>query len=130
MKASAIILLLTLAIQPARGAEGTVNTNAPASAAWLARTPAVQILDVRTKEEFATGHIAKARLIPWTDTDFRTRAVKELDPEKPVLVYCHSGGRSAEAAAELVKLGFKEVRNLEGGILGWQQAANPVTKPK
>jgi rhodanese-related sulfurtransferase len=98
--------------------------------AWLKVTPAVQILDVRTKEEYAKGYIEKCRLIPCSDKDFKTRAAKELDPEKPVLVYCHSGGRSADAAVELVKLGFKDVRNLEGGIVEWRKAANPVVKPK
>jgi rhodanese-related sulfurtransferase len=51
--------------------------------------------------------------------NFATRAAKELDPGKPLLVYCRSGRRSAEAAAALVKLGFADVRNLEGGILAW-----------
>ena len=64
-------------------------------------------------------------LIPWTDKDFATRAAKELDPGKPVLVYCRSGRRSAEAAAALAKLGFTDVRNLEGGILAWEKAEQP-----
>ena len=95
---------------------------------WLAATPKAQVLDVRTKAEFAGGHLAKAILIPWTDKDFTVRATKELDPRKPVLVYCLSGGRSAEAAAALVKLGFTEVRNLAGGIAAWQQAGNSIDK--
>ena len=104
-------------------------TVSPAQAdTWLAATPKAQVLDVRTKEEFAGGHLAKAILIPWTDKDFSVRAAKELDPAKPVLVYCLSGGRSAEAAAALVKLGFTEVRNLAGGIAAWQQAGKPIEK--
>ena len=95
---------------------------------WLAATPKAQVLDVRTKAEFAGGHLAKAILIPWTDKDFAVRAAKELDPAKPVLVYCLSGGRSAKAAAALVKLGFTEVRNLAGGIAAWQQAGKPIDK--
>ena len=95
---------------------------------WLAATPTAQVLDVRTKEEFAEGHLAKAILIPWTDKDFAVRAAKELDPRKPVLVYCRGGGRSAEAAAALVKLGFTEVRDLTGGIVAWQQAGKPIGK--
>ena len=95
---------------------------------WLSATPKAQVLDVRTKEEFAEGHLAKATLIPWTDKDFSIRAAKELDPRKPVLVYCLSGGRSAEAAAALVKLGFTDVRNLAGGIGAWQQVGKPIVK--
>ena len=101
-----------------------------AAAVWLEKTPAVQILDVRTKEEFATGHLAKALLIPWTDKDFKTRAAKELDPKKPVFVYCRSGRRSAEAAAALAELGFTTIQNLEGGIIAWQKAGKPITKPE
>jgi rhodanese-related sulfurtransferase len=102
----------------------------PAQAAtWLTATPKAQILDVRTKEEFSEGHLAKAALIPWTDKDFTDRAAKELNPRKPVLVYCRSGRRSTEAAAALVKLGFSEVHNLAGGIVAWQKAGMPVNKP-
>ena len=111
-------------------AEEPANAKPAAAAAWLTANPAAQVLDVRTKEEFAGGHLAKATLIPWTDDDFAARAAKELDPAKPVLVYCHSGGRSAKAAAKLAKLGFKDVRNLEGGILEWQKAGQPTIKPE
>ena len=97
-------------------------TVTPAQAeTWLTATPTAQVLDVRTKEEFSTGHLTKATLIPWTDKNFTERAVKELDPRKPVLVYCQGGVRSAKAAAALVKLGFTDVRDLAGGMLAWQQ---------
>lgn len=101
-----------------------------AAAAWLAKAPAAQVLDVRTKEEFATGHLAKAVLIPWTDKDFTERAAKELDRGKPVLVYCRSGRRSSAAAKALAKLGFADIRNLDGGILAWQKAGKSITKPE
>ncbi|MEY3896831.1 MAG: hypothetical protein RLZZ214_2351 [Verrucomicrobiota bacterium] len=129
-------LMKTLVITIAMFAAGIIaapavepSTVTPAAAAaWLAATPAARILDVRTKEEFATGHLAKAVLIPWTDKDFATRAAKELDPGKPLLVYCRSGRRSAEAAAALAKLGFTDVRNVEGGILAWEKAKLPIGK--
>ena len=103
------------------GAE-PVKVTPEAAATWLGKSPAVQVLDVRTKEEFATGHLAKAELIPWTDKDFTERVAKELDSAKPVLVYCRSGRRSAAAAKVLAKLGFADIRNLDGGILAWQKA--------
>lgn len=107
-----------------------VSITPEAAAAWLAKTPSVQVLDVRTKEEFATGHLAGAVLIPWTDADFAARAAKELAKEKPVLVYCRSGRRSSAAAQALAKLGFAEIRNLDGGIIAWQKDGKPVTKPE
>ncbi|MEI6178833.1 MAG: rhodanese-like domain-containing protein [Verrucomicrobiota bacterium] len=114
-------IVMVSAVEPATVSPAQADT-------WLAATPKAQVLDVRTKEEFAGGHLAKAILIPWTDKDFTVRAAKELDPRKPVLVYCLSGGRSAEAAAALVKLGFTEVRNLAGGIAAWQQTGKPIDK--
>ena len=130
MKSLAIaIAIFAAAIITVSAAEPAVAKPA-AAATWLAATPAAQVLDVRTKEEFAAGHLAKAVLIPWTDKDFATRAAKELDPGKPLLVYCRSGRRSAEAAAALVKLGFTDVRNVEGGILAWEKAKLPIVKPE
>lgn len=114
-------IVMVSAAEPATASPAQADT-------WLAATPKAQVLDVRTKEEFAGGHLAKAILIPWTDKDFTVRAAKELDPRKPVLVYCLSGGRSAEAAAALVKLGFTEVRNLAGGIAAWQRTGKPIDK--
>ena len=130
MKTLAIAFAMFAAAIIAASAAEPVTVTPAAAATWLAATPAAQILDVRTKEEFATGHLAKAVLIPWTDKDFATRAAKELDPGKPLLVYCRSGRRSAEAAAALVKLGFTDVRNVEGGILAWEKAKLPIVKPE
>ena len=112
----------------AASAAEPINVTPAAAATWLAATPTARILDVRTKEEFADGHLAKAILIPWTDKDFKDRAAKELDPAKPLLVYCGIGRRSAEAAAALAKLGFTDVRNVEGGIIAWEKAGKPITK--
>jgi rhodanese-related sulfurtransferase len=54
--------------------------------------------------------------------------VGELDPKKPVLIYCASGRRSAAAAAFLKEKGFTKVVDLAGGIGAWQQAGMPVTR--
>lgn len=97
--------------------------------AWLAKTPTAQVLDVRSHEEFATGHLAKAIVIPWGDQDFSERVAKEIDVKKPLFVYCRSGRRSTEAAAALAKLGFTEMRQLAGGILAWKAAGKPIIKP-
>ena len=59
--------------------------------------------------------------------DFQNQ-LKTLDPEKPVLVYCRSGGRSGNAATMLGEMGFKKVVDLQGGITAWQAAGEPVQK--
>ena len=76
------------------------------------------IIDARTEEEFAEGHIKNAILIP--EYEIANRAEKELpDKEQLILVYCRSGRRSKIASEELVKLGYTNVKEF-GGIMDWQ----------
>ena len=75
------------------------------------------IIDARTTEEFAEGHIENAILIP--EYEIAQRAEKELpDKEQLILVYCRSGRRSKIASEELVKLGYTNVKEF-GGIIDW-----------
>ncbi len=75
------------------------------------------IIDARTEEEFAEGHIENAILIP--EYEIKDRAEKELpDKEQLILVYCRSGRRSKIASEELVKLGYNNVKEF-GGIIDW-----------
>ena len=75
------------------------------------------IIDARTEEEFAEGHIENAILIP--EYEIASRAEKELpDKEQLILVYCRSGRRSKIASEELVKLGYTNVKEF-GGIIDW-----------
>ena len=80
----------------------------------------VQLVDVRTKEEFTDSHLKGAQNICVTDDDFDEK-VKTLDKSKPVYVYCKKGGRSANAAKKLKKMGFSKVYDMEGGILLWEE---------
>lgn len=76
------------------------------------------ILDVRTEEEYAEGHIKNAVLIP--DYEIAERAEKELtDKNQLILVYCRSGRRSKIASDILVSLGYTNVVEF-GGIIDWQ----------
>lgn len=89
----------------------------------------IQILDVRTEEEWNEGHIQGAKRVQFPAEDFVEKATKALDPEKPVLVYCRSGGRSAKAAKQLRDAGFKDVRDLAGGVVAWEKDGQPLVKP-
>lgn len=91
------------------------------------KQPNVQLLDVRTPEEFSEGHLENAINIDVTAADFDAK-VASLDKEKPVMVYCKSGGRSAKASARLKELGFKTISDLEGGITNWKSDNKPVVK--
>lgn len=81
----------------------------------------VQVVDVRTESEYAEGHIEKATNIDVLQANFQDK-VASLDKDKPIMVYCKVGGRSAKAAGILKEMGFKDVTDLEGGYTAWKEA--------
>src|SRR5437899_6117949 len=85
------------------------------------------ILDVRTPEEFAAGHIAGAKNIDINTPDFEKK-ITELDKSKTYLVHCAAGGRSARACNKMSKLDFTNCYNLVGGMHAWERAGKPVEK--
>lgn len=85
-------------------------------------TEEVQLLDVRTPEEFNQGHLADAMLANWNEKDEFIRRIEAMDKDKPVYIYCLSGKRSAAAADLLREKGFSQVTELEGGVNAWKQA--------
>ena len=88
----------------------------------------IQLLDLRTEEEWNEGHIDGAVRVDFLGKGFAEKVVKAADPNKPVLIYCRSGGRSGRASKVMEKLGFKEIRDIEGGITAWQKASKKVVK--
>lgn len=78
----------------------------------------VQLVDVRTPEEYAQGYIGNAVNIDVLNDNFATEILK-IDKTKPVYIYCRSGSRSASAAQQMQKLGFQEVYDLKGGYMAW-----------
>ena len=80
----------------------------------------VQLVDVRTPEEFLAGHIDKAKNINFNDPNFKQTIATSLNKNKPVAIYCRSGRRSAAALIILKEMGFKDIYDLEGGFLNWQ----------
>lgn len=84
------------------------------------------ILDVRTSEEFAEGHLEGAVMLDFYQDDFADQ-LAELDPNVPYLLYCRSGSRSGQTAAMMSELGFTDVADIDGGILAWTGAGLPTT---
>jgi rhodanese-related sulfurtransferase len=89
--------------------------------------PDFVIMDVRTPAEYAEGHLANAVNIDFDADDFEDR-IKELDRGNTYVVYCRSGVRSAGARDAMQELGFNEVYNVLGGIIGWTDTGFPVVK--
>lgn len=77
------------------------------------------LIDVRTPEEFGSGHLPGALNININGFDFHEQ-MEELDPKKEYFVYCRSGARSATACRYMQSKGFTNVHNLVGGILAWR----------
>lgn len=94
--------------------------------AALAATPGTVVLDVRTPEEFTTGHLAGARNMDFRAANFSTR-VAALDHGTTYAVYCHSGNRSGQALQVMTDAGFTHVADLIGGITAWSTAGKTVT---
>jgi len=85
------------------------------------------LLDVRTPEEYGTGHIAGARLVDFHSPDFQAR-VAALPRKASILLYCRSGNRSGQALRMMQDMGFIDVRHLAGGINGWQAEGRPMVR--
>ena len=78
------------------------------------------VLDVRTQEEFDSGHIPGAQVLDIQQPQQFIDGLSKLNPETHYFVYCRSGARSDKACKILTQSGFKYVYNLLGGILEWQ----------
>ena len=91
----------------------TVPALAPQAAAALLANGHATVLDVRTPEEFATGHLQGAKNLNFRAPDFAQQLAK-LNPQGTYLVYCASGNRSGQAVAQMRKKGFKKATNVGG----------------
>lgn len=87
----------------------------------------IQLVDVRTPNEYRQGHLKESQLIDFMQPDFAEK-VALLDRDKPIVVYCAVGGRSHQSTQELLKMGFKEIYDLKRGIKGWTAEGLPIEK--
>ena len=87
----------------------------------------IQLVDVRTPEEYKEGYIKNAKNINFKDDDFIDQMSK-LDKDKPVYVYCMVGGRSGQSAAQLKEAGFKKVYDFKGGFKQWKAEGKKISQ--
>jgi len=129
MKISSIFfLLLSFTILSCNGqtSKNITDIDPKTFSEKITATPNAQIIDVRTPQEFASGHIDNAVNIDWLGDNFVANAEK-LDKTKPVFVYCKTSNRSPQAAKKLEELGFTTIYNMQGGLLKWD--AEGFSKP-
>lgn len=120
MKYSSIIFVFITFI----ACQNNISTNtiysiSPKEMSELLLMDAVQLIDVRSADEYSEGHIESAHNINYSASDFKEK-IRHLDKEKPICVYCKKGGRSAKAAQVLKEQGFKKVYDLNGGVTNWK----------
>jgi rhodanese-related sulfurtransferase len=85
------------------------------------------LIDVRTDWEYKNGHLKNSKNFDWMGDSFMEN-MKDIPKEKPLYIYCHSGGRSSEAAQKLMASGYKNVYNMSGGFSAYSKAKLPYEK--
>ncbi len=100
-------------------------TEVSASQAYAKQQAGAGVLDVRTAEEWHSGHIANSTLIPLSALPTR---LNEVPQQREIIVVCRTGRRSQEAASLLQKAGYTRVVSLRGGLQAWTAAGYPVTQ--
>lgn len=111
-----IVLYLVLIVSLTGCMSGTYQDVSVEEAKKMVANGEVQVIDVRTPEEFSTGHIPDAELIPLQVIE---GMLDELDKEESYLIVCKSGNRSSEASAILAENGFTSIYNMSGGMNQW-----------
>jgi rhodanese-related sulfurtransferase len=109
-----------------KGAGGVPNLTTTEAVTLINRSHAL-VLDVRDDAEFASGHIVDAKHIPLDKLAERLSELKKYQ-DKPILVNCQRGMRSAKACDILRKAEYKQVNNLQGGLDAWVAAKLPIVK--
>jgi len=124
--AIAIALGAGLAALAVAGSEAPAIAPADLQARRDAGTAPV-VIDVRTAEEYATGHIPGAVNIPYDQVAER---ISEVDAEHGVALYCMVGPRARKGEAALLESGYTSVFHIDGGLAAWQQSGLPVERGK
>jgi len=109
----------------AQNSQGSKTIPVAAFQKLLNETKRVQLVDVRTPEEYADGHLQHAVNIDYEGDNFK-KELERLDKTKTTMIYCLSGGRSASAMKVLKNEGFNDIYNMQGGIMAWQEAKLPL----
>jgi len=127
LSAAALILIVLLIATEVSKKLRKFKDISPAEAARIVGSDDNLVLDVREPDEFKSGHLRGAKLIPLGSLAGKLSEIEKFK-DKTVLVYCRSGNRSATAANILCRAGFSDVSNLAGGIIAWQSEHYPVKK--
>jgi len=126
LAAAAVILLAAVIVMETRARARGASGVSPGEAVRLMNKGAL-VIDVRSNDAFAAGHIGDARNIAAADLPAQAESLKRFR-EKPVVICCDTGVISGGAARRLAALGFTQVANLRGGLNAWRQDNLPLVK--
>ena len=131
IKSAICLIVITIFAMQASGCTGNDNIISVSALEFEKeiKSDSVQLLDVRTPQEYAEGHIDGALNINVQSDDFKDLVQRKLSKDSTILVYCRSGRRSLDAADILTNLGYNVV-NLKGGIIEWKENGLPVVSGK
>lgn len=118
------LVFAACALVPGHAVAADATVSPATLAEQIAQRQVPYLLDVRTREEYAEGHIAGAVNIPVQELEAR---MSEVPAATPVVVYCHSGRRAGKAA-DLLRARGQAVTELDGSILGWRAAGLPEVR--
>lgn len=113
MSLAALVVAVPLGLVSCGGSDGTTAVDAGAAGAEIVATSDAILIDVRTPDEYASGHLEGAVNIAVEASDFAAR-IAELDPAGSYVVYCRSGRRSAIAVQQMQAAGFTDITDLGG----------------
>jgi rhodanese-related sulfurtransferase len=117
-----VVLLILMAVSAIAAPR---NINSGEAKELLAKNKKVYLLDVRTADEFRQARIKGAVLLPMNDLQLK---YYEIPRDRPVLVYCAVGSRSAIAASFLAEKGYKDVYQMADGLVGWYRSGYPLER--
>ena len=119
------LLLMVAAFSCKKAAQNEVIMISAEEMQVLLELEDIQLVDLRTPEEYKTGFIEQSQNIDYTSPTFEDD-ISKLDKSKPVIVYCKAGGRSSRCSKKLKEAGFEKVFDLEGGIAEWKFSGNEI----
>ena len=123
------IVIFTLAVSLGISVADVTEISVERAVARIKKDPKIVVVDIRTPEEFAKGHLKGAVNLNVSNQDFSKKLAK-LDRKKTYLMHCRSGGRSAASIAVWDRLGFENVLHLAAGTLGWVKEGQALVVPK
>lgn len=123
-------VMILLVFDPAGMMGGSVARSvSPMELSRLVNHEQAILVDIRSNEEFASGHISKSRNIPLEDIENQSKKLEKFK-KRPIVLICQTGNKAGKASAKLRKLEFDKLFQLGGGLIEWQKENLPLEKAK